>query len=129
MRFSPWIAGSILCFLVCFAGSNVFAFTCDMLPFNVDDARAKLRRAANETDFEAAKDSARRAKSSLEDASMSAMDCRCDMAYIEFDSAASYARRAAYADSPEEFVDSLNRAIRAFNAALDALQMCNQQRR
>lgn len=100
-----------------------------MLSYAVDDARTKLRRAANETDLEDAKDYARRAKSALEDAAMAAMDCKCDMAYSEFDSAASRARRARDADDSEEFVDSLNRAIRSFNSALEALRDCARRRR
>ncbi len=109
---------------LCSTSSNVYAFSCDMLVMNVDDARTKLRRAADETDFDSAKDYARRAKSALEDAAMSAMDCQCSMAHMEFDSAASYARRARDADTSDEFVDSLNRAIRAFNSALIALRAC-----
>jgi hypothetical protein len=108
----------------CLASSDVCAVTCDMLGMNVDDARTKLRRASDETDLDAAKDYARRAKSALEDAAMSAMDCRCSMAHIEFETAASYARRASDAGTEEEFVDSLNRAIRAFNSALSALRAC-----
>lgn len=109
--------------------SDVEAINCSMLSFNVDDARNKLRRAANETDFESAKNYARLAKSSLDDAAMSAMDCKCEMAFIEFDTAASHARRASYADGPEEFVYSLNRSIRAFNSALEALNDCAQSLR
>ncbi len=109
---------------LCLAFSDAYGVTCDMLVMNVDDARTKLRRATNETDLDDAKDYARRAKSALDDAAMSAMDCQCHMAYMEFDTAASYARRARDADSAGEFVDSLNRAIRAFNSALDALRPC-----
>ncbi len=109
---------------LCLASSNVSAFSCDMLLMNVDDARTKLRRAADETDFDSAKDYARRAKNALEDAAMSAMDCQCGMAHMEFDTAASNARRARDADTPDEFVDSLNRAIRSFNSALNALRIC-----
>ena len=105
------------------------ASNCSMLSYAVDDARTKLKRAANETDFEDAKDYARRAKSALDDASMAAMDCRCDMAQMEFDSAATRARRARDADDPEEFVDSLNRAIRSFNSAIEALRTCSRGRR
>lgn len=123
------LATAILVLALCLACPNTFAITCDMLPLNVDDARTYLRRAANETDLEAAKDYARRAKRALDDAAMSAMDCRCEMAYIEFDTAASRARRAAYADSVEEFIDSLNRAIRAFNSAINALRICASERR
>jgi hypothetical protein len=96
---------------------------------NVDDARSKLRRAATESDFEDAKDYARRAKSSLEDAAMSAMNCGCDLAYSEFDSAATKARRARDADSPEDFVYELNRAIRDFNSAIQFLRSCTPRER
>lgn len=100
-----------------------------MLSYSVDDARTKLRRAANETDFESAKDYARRARGALDDAAMAAMDCRCNMVYSEFDTAASRARRARDADTVEELVDSLNRSIRSFNSALVALRACANARR
>ncbi len=117
-------------FLALFAlSSTAHAVTCDMLRYNVDEARTQLRRAANETDFEDAKNYARRARNALDEAAMSAMDCKCLMAHSEFDTAASRARRARDADSVGEFVDSLNRAIRAFNSALDALRACASQRR
>lgn len=100
------------------------ASTCGMLSSNVDDARSKLRRAANERSLEEAKDQARRAKSALEDAAQSAMDCQCQTAYSEFDDAATRARRARDADDAEDFVDNLNRAIRSYNYALQALRAC-----
>jgi len=87
-------------------------------------AKVSRSRAAKETDFESAKDYARRAKSALDDAAMAAMDCKCDMAYSEFDTAASRARRARDADDVDEFDDSLNRSIRSFNSALEALRPC-----
>jgi len=107
---------------------NAHASNCGMLSYSIDDARTKLKRAANETDFESAKDYARRAKSALDDAAMAAMDCKCDMAYSEFDTAASRARRARDADDVNEFVDSLNRSIRSFNSALEALLSCPRNR-
>jgi hypothetical protein len=112
-----------------FMSSNALASNCSMLSYAIDDARTKLKRAANETDFEDAKDYARRARSALDDAAMAAMDCKCDMAYSEFDTAASRARRARDADTVEEFVDSLNRSIRSFNSALNALRACASARR
>lgn len=126
MRFyiHVFLATILFSVALCMASSDVSAVTCDMLAMNVDDARTQLRRAADENDFDAAKDYARRAKSALEDAAMSAMDCQCSMAHMEFDTAASYARRARNADAAEEFIDSLNRAIRAFNSALNALRAC-----
>lgn len=126
MRFHihPFLTTVLILVTLCLATSNVYAVTCDMLVMNVDDARTKLRRAANETDFEAAKDYARRAKRALDDSAMSAMDCKCSMAHMEFDTASSYARRARNADTADEFIASLNRAIRSFNAAINALRAC-----
>jgi hypothetical protein len=108
---------------------DAVASTCDMLTSNVDDARTRLRRAANETNFEAAKDLARRARNALDDAASSAQDCKCDEGYLEFDDAATRARRARNADSAEDFMYNLNRSIKSFNSALDALRSCSQQRR
>jgi len=82
-----FISAIALCLLFAVA-LDAPASMCSMISFAVDDARTKLKRAANETDFESAKDYARRAKSALDDAAMAAMDCKCDMAYMEFDSAA-----------------------------------------
>jgi ubiquitin len=98
------------------------AQSCSMLSHDVDDARTKLRRAVNETNLEDAKDYARRAKSSLENASMAAMDCGCNLGSMDLDVAASGARNARDADSSEEFVSYINRAIRAFNSSLQALR-------
>lgn len=115
--------------LLCIVGtalltSDALASTCSMLSYSVDDARTKLRRAATETTVEDAKDQARRAKSALEEAALAAMDCRCDLAYNEFDDAATRARRARDANDADEFVEHLNRSIRSFNAAIDALRSC-----
>ena len=90
--------------------SSALASTCSMLSYSVDDARTKLRRAATETELEDAKDQARRAKSALEDAASASMDCKCDLAYSEFDDAATRARRARDADDAEEFVEQINRS-------------------
>jgi hypothetical protein len=125
------MAASIFAVLVCFFVIRVpdaSASTCSMLSYAVDDARTKLKRGRQWNNFEDAKDRARRAKSALDDAAMAAMDCNCDMAYTEFDTAASRARRARNADNPEEFVDSLNRAIRSFNSAIEALRVCARTR-
>lgn len=103
--------------------------SCDMLSYNINDARSSIRRAAAASDLDEGQDHARRLKSSLDYASMSAMDCKCDMAYLEFDTAASRARRAEYASDGEEFVDNMNRAIKSFNLALDYVRMCAAERR
>jgi hypothetical protein len=124
IRANLFVAVAVVLTALYFPFSNAIAVTCEMLSVNVEDARTKLRRAANESDFEEAKDYAQRAKSALDNAALSAMDCDCSMAYSEFEAAASRARRARDADSPAEFVDSLNMAIHASNAALQALRLC-----
>lgn len=126
-----WIAlcGLLVCLAFSLLHGTVHALTCDMLSMNVGDARSALRKAARETDLDSAQDYARRAKNGLEDSAMSAMDCGCDTAYMEFDDAASHARRARDADEVHQFVHELDRAIRAFNFALDALQTCKPRPR
>jgi hypothetical protein len=57
------------------------------------------------------------------------MDCGCHMAYSEFDDAASRARRARDSSDSGELVDNLNRAIRYYNDALQALRICAAERR
>lgn len=117
IRVNLWIMGGILILLLCVMQSSAFAVTCD-----IEDARNNLRRAASEADFEAAKDYARRASGSLDDAAMSAKDYDCRAAFMEFYAAALYANWARHASSPQEFFDSLNRAIRAFNCGIESLQ-------
>jgi len=94
----------------------------------VDDARKRLLRAANEPAFEVAKSQALRAKNALDDAALSSMDCQCKAAHSEFDTAALRARRARDAYSPNDYVDSLDAAIRAFNSAVGELKSCAAQR-
>ena len=101
---------------------------CGKLAASVDDARAKLLRAANEPAFEAAKSQALRAKNALDDAALSSMGCQCKAAHFEFDTAALRARRARDAYSPNEYIDSLDAAIRAFNSAIGELKSCAAQR-
>ena len=101
---------------------------CANLAASVDDARKLLLRAANEPAFEAAKNRALRAKNALDDAAVSSMDCQCKGAYSEFDTAALRARRARDADSPNEYIESLEAAIRAFNIAVGELKSCAAQR-
>lgn len=121
-------SAGVLALLLSVISPSALASDCNMLSSNVDDARTRLKRATNETDFESAKNYAKRVKSALEDAAMSAMDCKCHAAYNEFTTAASYARWARDANDPEAFVDALNRAIGAFNAAIDALHNCARRR-
>ena len=118
---------ALLLLIACATGAQAQA--CSMLSSNVDEARSKLRRAANETNLEEAKDQARRARNALDDAAASSQDCGCEMAYGEFDDAATRARRARDAYDAPEFVDHLNQAIRLFNAALGQLRFCAATRR
>ena len=113
----------LLC-AVWFLPDQAAATTCALLSYSVDDARSRLRRAANEDDLDNAKDHARRAKNALDDAAMAALDCQCTVAYSEFDDAARRARRARDADGAEDFADQLNRAIRSYNSAIQALRTC-----
>jgi hypothetical protein len=120
------IAGVAFLFCV-FAASHVTATGCNLLSFAVDDASTQLKRAAEETDYEAAKECTRRAKSALEDASMmTVMDCKCTAAHMEFDTAASRVNRAQDANDPKDFVNYLNQAIRAFNSGIEALRVCSR---
>ena len=100
-----------------------------MLRFNLDDARTQLRRAVNETNFEDAKDYARKAKSALEDASMGAMDCRCLNLQMELDDASTKARRARDAYDYSDFASNINGAIRGYNASLGLLSSCRSLKR
>lgn len=103
---------------------SAWSFSCSMLASNLEDARSRLQRAANASDLDDGQDAARRAKSSLEDASGSAADCECLMAANELDSAATRARRARDASGADEFVEELNRAIRLYNVAIHMLRTC-----
>ena len=76
-------SAGVLVLLLSVISPSALASDCNMLSSNVDDARTRLKRATNETDFESAKNYARRVRSALEDAAMSAMDCKCNAAYNE----------------------------------------------
>src|SRR3954447_13250344 len=121
-------AALFVCALAGAAPAAAGAQGCAGLGASVDDARKLLLRAANEPAFEAAKNRALRAKNALDDAAVSSMDCQCKGAYAEFDTAALRARRARNADSPNEYIESLEAAIRAFNSPVGDLKSCAAQR-
>ena len=100
------------------------AQSCSGLRSYIEDARSNLNRAGRASDFDSAKNYARRAKNDLEEAETAANSCRCGSSASEFDDAARHARRARDADTPDDFADELRRAIRDFNAALGNLQRC-----
>lgn len=116
-----FFAGLIVVIGLC---SPAGASDCSALSYAVDDAFAQMKRATKARDLEDAKGYARRSKNALEEASYAAGDCGCDDAQAEFDSAATYARRAHYADDVDDFVDNMNRSIRTFNTAIEAVNMC-----
>ena len=113
-----------LLFLSLIADSNASTTACGTLKDTIDDARAKLKQASFETDFDAARNHARSAKNALHQAASGAIDCRCDEAFMEFDTAAARARRARDVDDPREFVEYLNQVTRSFNSAIEALNSC-----
>lgn len=95
----------------------------------MEDSRTQLRRAINESDFESAKNYARRARSALDDASMSAMDCGCLNLQYELDDASTRARRARDAYDYEDFANNINRAVRSFNSAIELIKTCRPNKR
>ena len=115
---------SILWLILSLINSPALARSCTQSTYAVEEARSKLKRAAEETELESAKDEARRAKNALEDAAYAARQCDCNRAFYEFDDAATKAKRARDADTADEFVSELNRSIRSFNSALDSMRRC-----
>ena len=100
---------------------------CNMLSYNLDEARIQLSRGATENDLDYARIYASRAQGALDDLAYSAMDCGCSMAHSEFDGSSTRTRRARDAGSPREFSEELNRAVRDFNAGVGALRACAAQ--
>jgi hypothetical protein len=115
-------------FLISVPSGDAAAQVCAMLSINVGDARSALMRAANESDLANAKLYAGQAKSALDDSAMSALHCKCIMAYTEFDTAGMRAGNARSADSVKQFAAFLNNAILSFNDAINAMQSCAPRR-
>lgn len=108
--------------------SAAIACNTAMVQISLDDARDRLNRAAKATDFESAKYEAGKARRALEDAAINVSLCDCFLAYNELDTAASRAKRASYAEEPDEFAAELRRAIRGYNDALVYLADCANNR-
>jgi citrate lyase beta subunit len=100
------------------------ASSCSQLRYELEDAHSKLRYAANESDLDQARDYARRARNTLDDAANAARDCGCDAGYTELDNSSTYARRARDTSDGSDFAYQLNRAVRAYNDGVDALRDC-----
>lgn len=96
---------------------NVGANDCDSLARNIDDTRTSLKRVTEERDLEDAQEWMRKAKNSLEAISSSLEDCA-----QEFDEAATRARNARDASSPEAFADEYRRTVKAFTSSLAKVQ-------
>jgi len=122
------VQAALLACAIGFASGTAGAQGCKTLVASVGDARTMLLRAANEAAFEEAKNQALRAKNALDEAALSSMNCHCQGASSEFDTAALRARRARDAYSTNEYVASLDAAIQAFNSAIGELQSCAAQR-
>ena len=88
----------------------------------------QLSRAVDETNFEEAKDYARKAKNSLDLASMTAMDCGCGNLGIELNKTIVLARRARDASDIREFTKNINSAVTIYNSSLNLAKTCRQLR-
>jgi len=120
MSFVRWV----ILLAVLLSPFQVSAYSCEMLSSSIDDSRRWLKRAAEETDLDAAKDYMRKAKNSLEETASALRDCGCDFAASEFDDASTKARRARDATDVEDFSYQFDRAVKAYNAGLEAISSC-----
>lgn len=89
---------------------------------SVNIAADDLNRAGRSTTVDEAQTRARRARASIEMVAVQTMSC-CPMASMDFDDAATNARRASNEDDADQLAYHLRRAIRSFNSAVDALNM------
>ena len=103
------------------------AGSCETLASYMDAAKSQLRRAVLVTDLNGAKDLARQASKSLDDAATTSQDCHCEMASAAFDDAAIRAKRAGDASDVNEHLANLRQAIRGLYAGDDALEECAQK--
>jgi len=89
----------------------------------VDEGNTAVRRIKTASSLDEAQTYARRFQSAMEDAAMQMLMCECILVQSEFDDAETYSRRAKNASDGDDFVHQMNRAIRSFNAAVDAINM------
>lgn len=97
---------------------------CSALSDNLEEAEARLRRAARATDLDEGRSQARRAQRALEEASQSAEACNCSHVASDFDRAAYMASRAYTSIGSADFASGLKHAIQAYEAGTRALQTC-----
>jgi hypothetical protein len=101
------------------------AQTCGAMSRNIDDARSQLSRAGKTANLEEAKNSARRARSELDNAQVAAIDCKCPQAAMEFGDAETHARRARDSTTADGLADELKQAARNLDSALAAVGECS----
>lgn len=104
------------------------AQSCSNVSQTVDEARAKLLKARDAKDLNAAKELARIAKTAIDDAETAASSCRCTNAANDFSDAAIHVRRSREAGSLKDFSASLAKGIDGFNAALQSMRVCASSR-
>ena len=110
------------------SATTAFAYDCSNLSSDLDDAQRHLKRAAQESNLDRAKDHMRKARYSLDDVASDARDCGCDSAASEFDSASTYARRARDASDARDFNYQFGRTAKAYNYGIDAIDQCARSR-
>lgn len=129
MRHKLWGMKKLLILSLLLISQVSFAISCDMLTYDIDDVKTRLRRAANETNLEDAKDYARKARSAFDDAAMGALDCGCINLQIELDDGSTASRRARDASDYREFTYNLNKAIRSYNNSIELVKSCRPRRK
>lgn len=118
----------MICVIFSIAATTVYAYKCSNFASDADDAQRHLKRASQESNLNEAKDYMRKARNSLDDVVLDAKDCGCDSAASEFDSASTYSRRARDASDAQDFIYEYNRAVRAYNDGIDAINRCARPR-
>ena len=107
-----------------FGASGAWPQACSSLADLLDDARIALRKVTRGADLDSAKAQARQARSTLDNAVAAAMACGCRRASAQLQSAASFARMAEDAGDGVHYRDYFNRAVLAYNNAVDFLKDC-----
>lgn len=108
--------------------SVCFAFSCNSLSMYVDDSWGYIKKASREQSLDGAQSYMRKAKNSLDDAASAAQDCGCNQASMEFDDAATKARRAKSASGVDDFNHQFDRCVRSLNTAIELFNACVQNR-
>ena len=111
---------SILILAATFAQAD----TCSTIYVMLDNAETNLTRASEENSLDVATNYARQSQEHLDNAAMAAVRCECPMASMEFDTAASNAKRASEASDSSDFINYLDKSIDSYNKGIDILDIC-----